>query len=151
MGYNNRLNPDQVGFNLPVTATNASSIGAAFVAAFSGEVVGASVIANLAIVSGTTTGSSGSFIVYKNGSSAGSIIATFNGSATGIASGAAQALVTSGTAGSTNARFVAGDTLHAEYIGGVAQTAVITGSRIAIDVIYARQTGAVPSAATGPA
>lgn len=151
MGYNSRLNPDQVGFTVPVTATNASSIGALFVAAFPGEILGASVIANLAIVSGTTTGSSGSFILYKNGSSAGSIVATFNGSATGIASGAARALVTSGTAGSTNARFVAGDTYHAEYIGGVAQTAIVTGTRIVADVAYARQTGVVPDAATGPA
>lgn len=151
MGYSNRLNPDQVKFQIPVTATNASSQGAVCVAAFPGEVLGATIVANSAIVSGTTTGSSGSFVLYKNASSAGSIIATFNGSGTQIAAYGSQALQTSGTAGSANARFVAGDGLVAEYLGGVGQTGVVTGAAIVVDIIYGRQTGATPAAATGPA
>jgi hypothetical protein len=151
LGYNSRLNPDQVKFQIPVTATNASSQGVACVAAFPGEVMGATVVAISAIVSGTTTGSSGSFILYKNASSAGSIIATFNGSGTQIAANGSQALQTSGTAGTTNGRFAAGDALVAEYIGGVGQTGVVTGAAICVDVAYGRQTGATPSAGTGPA
>src|SRR6267378_2256029 len=101
-------------------ATNASSYVPIMVAATSGEVVRTLFVngTTSSATSGTTTGSSASVILYKNASSAGSIIATFNGSVTNVATLSSATLLTSGTSGSVNGRFVAGDILIGEVDGG---------------------------------
>ncbi len=101
--------------------------------------------------SGTTTGSSASIVLYKNASSAGSIIATFNGSGTNVATLATATLLTSGTTGTVNGRFAAGDILIGEVKGGAGNNDDQTGAFIAVDVVYGRATGTTPTAGTGPA
>lgn len=135
-------------------ATNSSayfSVGGPMAAA--GEVYAAYFVngTTASATSGTTTGSSASVVLYKNASSAGSIIATFNGSGTSVATLGTARLVTSGTAGSANGLFSAGDLLIAEVDGGAANNASNAGAYIAIDVAYGRQTGTTPTAGTGPA
>ncbi len=88
--------------------------------------------------SGTTTGSSASFVIYKNASSAGSIIGTFNGSGTSVATLGSAQILHSGTAGTTNASFAAGDQLIGEVKGGVANNGSQLGAFIAVDVQYNR-------------
>ncbi len=88
--------------------------------------------------SGTTTGSSASFVLYKNASNAASIIGTFNGSGTSVATLASAVLLTSGTAGTTNASLAAGDQLIGEVRGGVANNGSQAGAFIAVDVQYNR-------------
>ncbi len=88
--------------------------------------------------SGTTTGSSASFVLYKNASNAASIIATFNGSGTNVATLASAVLLISGTAGTTNASFVAGDQLIGEVRGGVANNGSQAGASIVVDAQYNR-------------
>lgn len=133
-------------------ATDASSYFPIMRMATNGSVLTARFVNGTAsaLSSGTTTGSSASMVLYKNASNAGSIIATFNGSGTSVATLATAALVTSGTTGSTNGVFVAGDLLIGEMRGGVASV-VGAGAYIAVEFDYARETGAAPSAATGPA
>lgn len=101
--------------------------------------------------SGTTTGSSASFVLYKNASAAGSVIATFNGSGTNVATLGTALLVTSGTTGTVNGRFSAGDILIGEFKGGVANDGSQAGCFISVDLAYGRQTGGTPTAGTGPA
>ena len=138
--------------NAASVATNGSSYFPIMVAATSGEVVRALCIQGTvsSATSGTTTGSSASFVLYKNASSAGSVVATFNGSGTAVATLASATLLTSGTAGTTNGRFVAGDLLIGELRGGAASTVGI-GAVIQVDFVYGRQTGATPTAAAEPA
>lgn len=138
--------------NLAEVATDASSYVPVISMHGSGEVVRMRFINGTAsaLTSGTTTGSSASLVVYKNASNAASIIGTFNGSGTTVATLGTAVLNTSGTAGTTNGRFVAGDLLIAEFKGGEASV-VGAGALIEIDYIYGRETGATPSAATGPA
>lgn len=148
-----RLHPLRADAVFASVATNASSVLPVLRAAADGEVVAAYFV-NSAVssaTSGTTTGSSASFILYKNASSAGSVIATFNGSGTNVAINTAATLLTSGTAGSTNGRFSAGDLLVAEVVGGVANNGSQAGAKIQVDYVYGRNTGSAPSAATGPA
>lgn len=134
-------------------ATNGSSYVPVFVAAAAGEVVQATFQngTTSSATSGTTTGSSASIVLYKNASNAGSIIATFNGSGTAVATLGTALLVTSGTTGSVNGRFAAGDLLIAEFRGGAADNGSQLGSFVQVDYVYGRQTGAAPTAATGPA
>lgn len=134
-------------------ATNASSYVPVMVAAGSGEVVRA-LFQNgttSSATSGTTTGSSASIVLYKNASNAGSVIATFNGSGTSVATLGTAQLVTSGTTGTANGRFVAGDILIAEFKGGAANNGSQLGSYVQVDVVYGHQSGTVPSAASAPA
>lgn len=134
-------------------ATNGSSALPVARMASSGEVVRALFVNSgvSSATSGTTTGSSASFVLYKNASSAGSIIATFNGSGTSVATYSSATLLTSGTAGSTNGRFVSGDVLVAEFLGGAANNGSQAGSHIQVDYVYGHETGAVPTLASGPA
>lgn len=88
--------------------------------------------------SGTTTGSSASFVLYKNASNAASIIGTFNGSGTNVATLGSANILHSGTAGTTNATFVAGDQLIGEVRGGVANNGSQAGAYIAVDIQYNR-------------
>jgi hypothetical protein len=134
-------------------ATNGSSYLPVFIAAAAGE-VRRTVFVNgttSSATSGTTTGSSASIVLYKNASSAGSIIATFNGSGTAVATLGTGLLLTSGTAGSTNGRFAAGDLIIAEFKGGVANNGSQLGCLVQVDYVYGRDSGAAPTAATGPA
>ena len=134
-------------------ATNGSSYVPVMVAATSGEMVRA-IFQNgttSSATSGTTTGSSASVVLYKNASSAGSIIATFNGSGTAVATLGSATLLTSGTAGTTNGRFVAGDLLIAEFKGGAADNGSQLGSYVQVDFVYGRETGGTPTAAAAPA
>ena len=133
-------------------ATASSSYLPVFIAAAAGEVRRALFQNGTAgsATSGTTTGSSASVVLYKNASSAGSAIATFNGSGTTVSTLATAVLLTSGTTGSTNGRFVTGDLFIGELKGGEASV-VGTGAYIAIEYVYARETGAAPTAGTGPA
>lgn len=153
-GINQRLAPEnQRTPGFASVATNSSSVLPIMVASASGQVVRALFVNSgvSSATSGTTTGSSASFVLYKNASSAGSIIATFNGSGTNVATFSSATLLTSGTAGTTNSRFVAGDLLIGEFLGGVANNGSQAGSYIQVDFVYGHETGAVPSAATGPA
>ncbi len=86
--------------------------------------------------SGTTTGSSASFVVYKNASAAGNIIATFNGSGTNVATLASAVLLTSGTAGTALSVLGVGDTLIGEVRGGVANNGSQAGAFILVDIQY---------------
>lgn len=134
-------------------ATNGSSYVPVFRAASSGEVTRV-LFQNgttSSATSGTTTGSSASIVLYKTASSAGSIIATFNGSGTSVATLGTAQLLTSGTAGTTNGRFVEGDLIIAEFRGGVANNGSQLGSYVQVDYVYGHQTGATASAASGPA
>lgn len=134
-------------------ATNGSSYFPIMIAASSGEVVRALFIngTTSSATSGTTTGSSASVILHKTASNAGSIIATFNGSGTAVATLGTAQLVTSGTAGTTNGRFVAGDILIGEVRGGAANNGSQLGAYIQVDYVYGHQTGSAPSAASAPA
>lgn len=144
-----RVNPDSAEHQFGSVATNGSARGPAVRAAFAGEVVGAVIInASTAVASGTTTGSAASFVVYKNASNTASRIATFNGSGTAIAADASQEMTITSNA---NARFASGDKIICEMVGGVANNADNTGLKIQVDYVYGRETGATPSAATGPA
>lgn len=134
-------------------ATNGSSYIPVMVAGTSGEVVRA-LFQNgttSSATSGTTTGSSASIVLYKNASNAASIIATFNGSGTSVATLGTATLLTSGTAGTTNGRFVAGDILIAEFRGGAANNGSQLGCFVQVDYVYGRESGAVPTAASAPA
>lgn len=121
--------------------------------AFAGEVIAAYLQNSTtnAVTSGTTTGSSVAVNLYKNASSAGSVIATFNGSGTTVATLASAVLATSGTTGTVNGRFAAGDILIGEVVGGAANAASNAGAFIVVDVMYGYQDGATPTAGTGPA
>lgn len=134
-------------------ATNASSRLPIMVAATSGQVVRAVYQHATAtgFASGTTTGSSGSVVLYKNASNSASVIATFNGSGTNVATLASATLLTSGTTGTVNSRFVAGDLILAEYLGGVAQTGSTLGAFVQVDFVYGHEGAAAPTAGTGPA
>lgn len=134
-------------------ATNGSSYFPILRAAGDGEVTGAFFIngTTSSATSGTTTASSASVVLYKNASSAGSVIATFNGSGTNVATLGSAVLLTSGTTGTTNGRFAAGDLIIGEVVGGAANNGSQAGGYIAVNFVYGRQTGATPSAATGPA
>ncbi len=101
--------------------------------------------------SGTTTGSSASIILYKNASNSGSRISTFNGSGTNVATLASALLAVSGTAGTTNGRFAAGDQLIVEFEGGVANNGSNAGCYVVVNILFGRATGGTPSAGTGPA
>ncbi len=155
MPENEALNPHRlISATIGSIATNSSSyfpIGGPM--AYAGEVMGAYLQngTTSSATSGTTTGSSASVVLYKNASSAGSIIATFNGSGTAVATLGTATLLTSGTAGTTNAKFAAGDILIGEVKGGVANNGSQLGAFLAVDVAYGRATGDTPSAATGPA
>ena len=154
MPFNDIIGPYKVkSATIGSIATNGSSYFPIMVAGASGEVVAARFIngTTSSATSGTTTGSSASVILYKNASNAASIIGTFNGSGTSVATLATAALATSGTAGTTNGRFVAGDILIGEVDGGAANNGSQAGAYIEVDFVYGRQTGATPAAGTGPA
>jgi len=124
-----------------------------FTAPVAGEIVGARIVngTTTSIVSGTTTGSSASIVLYANASGTASRIATYNGSGTTIATAGSQALLTSGTTGTTNGRIASGSAVVAEFIGGAANNASNAGCFVEVDFLpggYA--TGDTPSAATGP-
>ncbi len=155
MPTNDILRPDRLRVRpFASVATNGS---AAIVLqggmAFGGEVVRAVFVNGTATQasSGTTTASAASVVLYKNASSAGSVIATFNGSGTTVATLGTAVLLTSGTAGSANARLAAGDILIGEFIGGAANDSDNSGCFISVDVIYGRFDGTTPTAGTGPA
>lgn len=133
----NRLSSDGIGS----VATNGSSyfpIGGP--QRYGGSVIGAYFQngTTSSATSGTTTGSSASFVLYKNASNAGSIIATFNGSGTNVATLASAILLHSGTAGTTNATLAAGDQLIGEVRGGVANNGSQLGAQIVVDIQYNR-------------
>jgi hypothetical protein len=123
------------------------------VAAAAGEVVQSFFVngTTSSATSGTTTGSSASIVLYKNASNAASIIATFNGSGTAVATLGSATLLNSGTAGTANAKFSAGDLIIAEFKGGVANNGSQLGSFVQLNYVYGRETGAAPAAGTGPA
>ena len=154
MPFNDRIGPYTVrSATIASIATNSSSYFPILVAEFAGEVVGAKFVngTTSSATSGTTTGSSASVVLYKNASNAGSIIATFNGSGTAVATLGSAVLLTSGTTGTTNGRFAAGDILIGEVKGGVANDGSQLGAYIQVQYQYGHQTGGTPSAATGPA
>ena len=138
--------------NSAEVATDASSYFPIQVMATTGSVLTARFVNGTAsaLASGTTSGSAASIVLYKNASGTGSIIGTFNGSGTAVATLGTATLLTSGTAGSANGSFVNGDLLIGEFRGGVASV-VGAGAYIAVEYDYARETGAAPTAATGPA
>lgn len=146
----NRLRSATIG-SIATDGSSYFAIGAPM--PFAGEVRAAyfqnSTSASLA--SGTTTGSSASIVLHKNASSTASVIATFNGSGTTIATLGTATLLISGTAGSTNASFVAGDKLIGEVRGGAASETDNTGAFIVVDFMYGHSTGTTPTAGTGPA
>jgi hypothetical protein len=154
MPENDILRPNR--FQSPAIGSIATNGSAAFIfgpMTFPGQVTGAWFQngTTSSATSGTTTGSSASVVLYKNASSAGSIIATFNGSGTAVATLATAALVTSGTAGSTNSQFAAGDKFIAQVLGGAANNGSQADAVIAIDYVYGYMTGTTPAAGTGPA
>ncbi len=155
MPENDALSPKRfISATIGSIATNGSSyfpIGGPM--PYAGEVLGAYFQngTTSSATSGTTTGSSASVILYKNASSAGSIIATFNGSGTNVATLGTATLLVSGTTGTVNAKFSAGDILIGEVDGGAANNGSQAGAFIAVDVMYGRQTGTTPTAGTGPA
>lgn len=155
MPENDALRP--MRFQTPAIGSIATNASSQWLVAgpmtYAGEVVGAWFQngTTSSATSGTTTGSSASFILYKNAVSAGSIIATFNGSGTNVATLGTAALVTSGTAGSTNGRFAAGDRLWVEAKGGAANNGSQADAIISVDAVYGYATGATPTAGTGPA
>ena len=159
MGLNERLAPKTIlsgTWGSVATDSSAMAGGAApvfFVAPVAGEVVGARLIngTTTSIVSGTTTASAASIILYANASGTASRIATYNGSGTTVATSGVTPLIISGTTGTTNARLASGSALLAEFIGGAANNASNAGARVEVDFIPAYQTGATPSAATSPA
>lgn len=138
--------------NSAEVATDASTYFPIMRVATNGEVVRALFVNSTAsaLTSGTTTGSSASVILYKNASNSASVIGTFNGSGTTVATLGTATLLTSGTAGTTNSRFVAGDLLIGELAGGAA-TVVGAGAFIQVDYTYGHEVQQQPSAASGPA
>ena len=148
-----RLFPLNIGApkNLAEVATDASTYFPVLRMAGGGEVIRALFVNGTAsdLTSGTTTGSSGSVVLYKNASSTASVIATFNGSGTTVATLGTAVLLTSGTTGTVNGRFSAGDLLIGELKGGAA-TVVGAGAYILVDYAYGHQTGS-SVAAGGPA
>ncbi len=155
MPENDALRPDRLlSATIGSIATNSSSyfpISGPML--YAGQVVGAYFqnATAASATSGTTTGSSASVVLYKAASSAGSIISTFNGSGTAVATLGTANLLVSGTAGTTNSRFAAGDMLIGEVKGGVANNGSNAGAFIVVDFVYGYQDGATPAAATGPA
>jgi hypothetical protein len=149
-----RLNPLKVRStgNSAEVATDASTYFPLMVMLGTGTVVGARFVNGTAsaLTSGTTTGSSASVVLYKTASNAASIIGTFNGSGTTVATLGTASILTSGTAGSTNGRFVAGDLIIGELKGGEASV-VGAGAFIELEYVYSRETGSAPAAATPPA
>ena len=137
--------------NSAEVATDASTYFPILRMATGGEVIRALFVNGTAssLTSGTTTGSSASVILYKNASSTASVIATFNGSGTTVATLASATLLTSGTTGTINGRFSAGDLLIGELAGGGA-TVVGAGSYILVYYVYGHQTGRA-GATGGPA
>ena len=155
MGLNERLAPvTYKSATFGSVATNSSARSGIFAAPVDGEIVGARIVngTTTSIVSGTTTGSSASIVIYANASDAGSRIATYNGSGTTVATAAQAALLTSGTTGTTNGRIAAGSLVIAEFLGGAANNASNAGCFVEVDFLPgAYETGATPAAGTGPA
>lgn len=155
MPDNDALRPDRLlSATIGSIATNASSyFPVSGPMAYAGEVVAAYFQngTTSSATSGTTTGSSASVVLYKNASSAGSVIATFNGSGTNVATLGTAVLLTSGTTGTVNGRFAAGDVLIGEVKGGAANNGSQAGAYIVVDYVYGYATGSTPSAGTGPA
>lgn len=152
MAFNERVAPriNDISFAASI-ATNASAIMPGFVFPYPGQVVGAYILnsSTAAITSGTTTGSAVTITLYKNGSNAGSIVGSFNGSGTTVATQATQALTLSTS--TALLRFATGDTILGEFTGGAANNASNAGAKIVIHYILGLETGATPSAGTGPA
>ena len=148
-----RLFPLNIGApkNSAEVATDASTYFPVLRMAGGGEVMRALFVNGTAsaLTSGTTTGSSASVILYKNASSSASVIATFNGSGTTVGTLASATLLTSGTTGTVNGRFSAGDLLIGELAGGAA-TVVGAGAYILVAYVYGHQPGS-SSAVSGPA
>ena len=121
--------------------------------AFPGEVVRAVFVNGTATqaTSGTSASTGIQVNLYKNASATGSVIATFNGSGTTVATLGTALLLTSGTAGSANGRFAAGDILIGEFVGGADNDSDNVGCFISLDVVYGQMDGATPTPATGPA
>ena len=141
MGYNSRLNPECVASG-PLTSVASgatSSLLPIFVAATSGELVGAR------FVTSASLSTNWSLNIYKTSSAAGSRAAT-TGSQAVLAAGAAVTISLNGAA--ANLRFVASDIYILELVN---QGGTTTGAQLFLDTIYGRETGAVPAAATGPA
>lgn len=146
-----RLTPQHIkSATFGSVATNSSSYVPVIRAASDGEVLDAWIVngTTTSIVSGTTTGSAVTITLYKNASNAASIISSYNGSGTTVATLGSASLVTSSTA---NGRFTAGDLLIAEFTGGAANNASNAGCFVQVDFVYGYETGATPSAGTGPA
>ena len=154
MGLNARLAPITYHSTFGSVATNSSARQLIFLAPVTGEIVGARIVNGTvtSVVSGTTTGSAVSIVLYANASATGSRIATFNGSGTTIATAARQELLTSGTTGTTNGRIASGSQVIAEFIGGVVNNASNAGLRVEVDFMPgAYETGDTGTAGTGPA
>mgnify|MGYP001605289905 CR=1 FL=1 len=159
MGLNERLAPYTANSGTwGSVATNSSAMagGAApvfFVAPVAGEVVGARLVngTTTSIDSGTTLASGASAILYANASGTASRIATWNSSGTVVATNGRAELTISGTTGTTNARLASGSALLAELLGGAANNNSNAGAHVEVDFMAAYQTGATPSAGTGPA
>lgn len=152
MSFNERVTPRTADVNFAASvATNASTIMPGLVFPAAGQVVGAYILnsGTAAITSGTTIGSAVTISLYKNASNAGSVVASFNGSGTTVATQATQALTLTTT--TTLLRFNAGDTILGEYTGGAANNASNAGAKVVIHYILGQETGATPSAGTGPA
>jgi hypothetical protein len=155
MGLNERLAPNtNRSATFGSVATNSSARERIFSAPVAGEIVGARIVngTTTSVVSGTTTGSAVSIVLYANASAAGSRIATYNGSGTTIATAAVQALLTSGASGTVNGRIASGSQVVAEFIGGAANNASNLGLFVEVDFMPgAYETGATAAAGTGPA
>lgn len=116
-----------------------SSLLPIFVAATSGEVVGAR------FISSASLSTNWSLAIYKSASAAGSRVAT-TGSQAALAVNTVSTISLNGAA--ANLRFVANDIYILEVIN---QGGTTTGAQLFLDIVYGRETGATPSAATGPA
>ena len=154
MGLNARLAPITYrGATFGSVATTASARERIFSAPVAGEIVGARIVngTTTSVVSGTTTGSAVSIVLYANASGAASRIATYNGSGTTIATAAVEPLLTSGTTGTTNGRIASGSQVIAEFVGGVANNASNAGLFVEVDFMPgAFETGDTANAGTGP-
>lgn len=137
MGYNSRLHPfvarDGNGFGS--VATDGSENIAIFSPWASGQVLGARFVngTTSTVASGTTAGSSLNLYVYKNASNAASIVASVRAGAVATYGTLALTLSTS----TALQRFVNGDVLIAEAVGGAGNDTSQAGAFIEVSYMYA--------------
>lgn len=140
MGYNARLNPNGARTaSFASVATNASSNIPVVSPTASGQVISARFVngTTSSVASGTTAGSAVNCYVFKNASNAASIVAS--GRLGQVATyGTADLSISTDTALS---RFVNGDVLLAEFVGGVGNNRNNAGCFIQVGFMYAQTHG----------